>query len=81
MFDGFHSLSNQKYRLGQYGNTASILCYWRWFDYEKWDICSAACVKGAQEKLPVYKFLKEPLTRKYGEQFYATLEFAFRDEE
>ena len=37
-------------------------------------------VKGKQEKLPVYKFLKEPLTRKYGEQFYATLEFAFRDE-
>lgn len=48
-------------------------------NYEKWDICSAACVKGKQEKLPVYKFLKEPLTRKYGEQFYATLEFAFRD--
>ena len=50
-------------------------------NYEQWDICSAACAKGAQEKLPVYKFLKEPLTRKYGEQFYATLEYAFRNED
>lgn len=50
-------------------------------NYEKWDICSAACVKGKQEKLPVYKFLKEPLTRKYGPEFYTALDQAFSKQE
>ncbi len=50
-------------------------------NYETWDICKAACIKGAQEKVPVYKFLKIPLIRKYGEKFYAALEFAFSKEE
>ena len=48
-------------------------------NYEKWDICKAACIKGEKEKVPVYQFLKEPLIRKYGEAFYATLDFAFKD--
>jgi len=46
-------------------------------NYETWDICKAACFKGKQEKVPVYKFLKTPLIRKYGEKFYAALEYAF----
>lgn len=49
-------------------------------NYEKWDICSAACVKGKQEKLPVYKFLKEPLVRKYGVAFYDALDDALNRE-
>ena len=36
--------------------------------------CSPACRLGEKLKVPVYKFLKEPLTRKYGEAFYETLE-------
>lgn len=43
-------------------------------NYERWDICSAACTAGKKAKLPVYKFLKEPLIRKYGEAFYEELE-------
>tara|TARA_B110000914_G_scaffold209504_1_gene207910 strand:+ start:94 stop:660 length:567 start_codon:yes stop_codon:yes gene_type:complete len=50
-------------------------------NYETWDICSAACVKGAQEKVPVYKFLKTPLIRKYGKKFFDALEFAFQDKD
>lgn len=46
-------------------------------NYEKWDICNAACIKGKQEKLSVYRFLKEPLIRKYGAEFYEALDGAF----
>jgi hypothetical protein len=37
------------------------------------DICKAACSLGKKLKVPVYIFLKEALTRKYGEEFYETL--------
>lgn len=43
-------------------------------NYDRWEICSDACDLGKQLKVPVYKFLKGPLTRKYGEQWYADLE-------
>ncbi|MGB0428593.1 MAG: DUF3109 family protein, partial [Flavobacteriales bacterium] len=42
--------------------------------YHKWDICSPACALGAELKVPVYKFLKQALTRKYGADWYAELE-------
>ncbi len=45
-------------------------------NYDRWDICAAACTLGDKLKVPVYKFLKEPLIRKYGEQWYHELEFA-----
>lgn len=38
------------------------------------DLCSAACVLGQQLKVPVYQFLKEPLTRKYGKDFFDALD-------
>jgi hypothetical protein len=38
------------------------------------DLCRAACKLGRQLKVPVYRFLKEALIRKYGPGFYATLE-------
>jgi hypothetical protein len=38
------------------------------------DLCSAACTLGKQLKVPVYVFLKEALIRKYGTDFYETLE-------
>jgi hypothetical protein len=37
-------------------------------------MCKPACQLGEQLKVPVYKFLKEPLIRKYGEEFYETLD-------
>ncbi|MBK9449132.1 MAG: DUF3109 family protein [Bacteroidetes bacterium] len=42
-------------------------------NYDRWDICNAACKLGRQLKMPVYKFLKGPLTRKFGEDFYAKM--------
>jgi len=38
--------------------------------------CSPACVLGKKLEVPVYEFLKEPLTRKYGKGFYEALEEA-----
>lgn len=42
-------------------------------NYDRWDICNAACKLGKQLKVPVYQFLKGPLTRKFGEEFYAKM--------
>jgi hypothetical protein len=36
-------------------------------------LCSPACELGKKLKVPVYVFLKEPLIRKYGEEFYSVL--------
>jgi hypothetical protein len=38
------------------------------------DLCKAACKLGKQLKVPVYVFLKDALIRKYGPDFYSTLE-------
>ncbi len=42
-------------------------------NYDRWDICSPACSFGAKLGVPVYKFLQEPLIRKYGTEWYAEL--------
>lgn len=42
-------------------------------NYDRWSICSPACSFGKELKVPVYKFLKEPLIRKYGEEWYQAL--------
>ncbi len=40
------------------------------------DHCKAACSLGKKLKLPVYRFLKEPLIRKFGPKFYDALDAA-----
>jgi len=37
-------------------------------------LCSPACGLGKMLKVPVYRFLKEPLTRKFGTDFYEALD-------
>ncbi len=37
-------------------------------------LCNPACILGQKLKVPVYVFLKEPLVRKYGEEFYNAVE-------
>ena len=37
-------------------------------------ICNPACGLGKKLKIPVYEFLKEPLIRKYGKEFYDVLD-------
>jgi uncharacterized protein DUF3109 len=37
-------------------------------------LCSPACVQGKKLKVPVYQFLKEPIIRQFGENFYNALD-------
>ena len=43
-------------------------------NYEKWEICDDACTLGKELQVPIYKFVKEALVRKFGEDWYAELE-------
>ena len=45
-------------------------------NYDRWSICKPACKLGDSLKVPLYKFLKEPLIRKYGERWYEQLTLA-----
>jgi len=45
-------------------------------NYDRWSICNPACKLGESLKVPVFKFLKEALVRKYGEKWYNELELA-----
>ena len=42
-------------------------------NYNRWDVCKDAVVKGRKLQLPVYQFLKEPLVRRFGEAWYQEL--------
>ena len=39
-------------------------------NYHRWGVCEPACAKGKEKSVQLYKFLKEPLIRKYGEIWY-----------
>ena len=39
----------------------------------RWEICQCAREKGRALHLPLYRFLKEPLTRRFGQQWYQEL--------
>lgn len=43
-------------------------------NYHRWHICDDACTLGKELEVPVYKFLKAPLIRKYGEDWYNELD-------
>tara|TARA_R110002073_G_scaffold123234_2_gene266865 strand:+ start:47178 stop:47741 length:564 start_codon:yes stop_codon:yes gene_type:complete len=48
-------------------------------NYHKWDICNDACSLGKELQMPVYKFVKEALIRKFGEDWYLELEQVVKD--
>ncbi|MBQ4462143.1 MAG: DUF3109 family protein, partial [Bacteroidaceae bacterium] len=53
-------------RVGDYGPYKAL-------NYHRWDVCKVAVLKGQQADVPVYKFLKEPLIRKFGQAWYDEL--------
>lgn len=59
-------------RVGNYGSYKAV-------NYHRWDVCKAAVLLGRKENLPVYKFLKEPLIRKFGKAWYEELELTARE--
>ncbi|NPD44914.1 MULTISPECIES: DUF3109 family protein [unclassified Lentimicrobium] len=54
-------------RISQYKDFEAI-------NYHKWEICDLALLKGKKEQSAIYEFLKEPLIRKYGEDWYKQLD-------
>ena len=42
-------------------------------NYNRWDVCKMAIAKGIQENLYLYQFLRDPLIRRFGEDWYQEL--------
>ncbi len=43
-------------------------------NYDRWDICAAACDLGKKQQMPVFRFVKNAVIRKWGVEFYEQLE-------
>ena len=54
-------------RLTQVGERVGV-------EYHRWDICHCARVLGKKTHIPLYQFLKEPLIRRFGQEWYDELE-------
>lgn len=48
-------------------------------NYHRWGVCEPARILGKKEAVPVFRFLKEAITRVYGETFYEELEVVYRE--
>lgn len=46
--------------------------------YHQWGICAPACRKGQRLDMPVFRFVKDALVRKYGADFYDQLELLYK---
>lgn len=54
-------------RIKQYSEFAAV-------NYDQWEICDDACTLGKELSIPVFKFVKQALIRKFGEKWYHELE-------
>lgn len=48
-------------------------------NYDRWDVCHAAVLRGEKDGIPLYKYLKEPLIRRFGQQWYDELDFTVEE--
>ena len=53
-------------RIKKYRHTDAV-------NYDRWEICNPAIVKGNQLKTPVYSFTRDALERKYGKEWFSQL--------
>lgn len=53
-------------RIDEYGEFKSV-------NYHRWDVCRCAVVKGREYGVPLYKYLREPLIRRFGQEWYDEL--------
>lgn len=84
--DGTWSCAIEKaYREGKTKWRKPISCYlypirvsktrkYEMLNFHEWEVCRPAVELGEKVGTPVYKFLKEPIIAKYGEEFYNELE-------
>lgn len=59
-------------RIGDYGPYKAV-------NLHRWEICKAAFVLGKSRNIVIYEYLKEPLIRKFGKEWYEELEIAARE--
>jgi len=48
-------------------------------NYDRWKICDPARAFGEEKDVPVYRFLRDAIERKYGREFYRKLEIISRN--
>ena len=48
-------------------------------NYHRWHICKSAVSQGKKKSVKVYQFLKEPLIRKFGKEWYEQLSIAAKE--
>lgn len=48
-------------------------------NYHRWSVCECARECGKKAGMPVYRFLKEPLIRRFGQDWYDQLEIAAKE--
>ena len=53
-------------RVAKYKNFRAV-------NYHRWNVCKAATIAGKSKNIKVYQFLKKPLIRKFGEEWYEQL--------
>ena len=53
-------------RLSKVGNSIAI-------NYHRWNVCNPAIIAGKKEGVPLYKYLKNPLIRRFGDDWYKNL--------
>lgn len=58
-------------RIKDYGTFTAV-------NYDRWKICRPAEILGRKKGIRVYQFLREPLIRRFGAEWYAELEEAAR---
>ena len=58
-------------RVKEYSEFAAV-------NYDKWEICDDACSLGKELQVPVYKFVKQALVRKFGQNWYDELKILRR---
>jgi hypothetical protein len=47
-------------------------------NYDRWEVCKPAREAGEELQVPVYRFLKDPVIRRFGDEFYRQLQIAAR---
>ena len=61
-------------RLKQIGEFTAV-------NYDKWSICKTALINDKEKGVLLYQFLKEPLIRKFGQEWYSLLVKELKKEE
>ena len=56
-------------KIKQYKNYVAV-------NYDQWELCKPACSFGKKLGVPLYEFLKEPLVRRFGNEWYEQLNAA-----